>query len=84
MRDVAAACRLALDAPLTGSTNLVIAAADTIMDRPSADLLREVFPDVRLTREVGAYDTLLAIDRARELLGYAPSHSWRDQVGARA
>lgn len=84
VRDVAAACRLALDAPLTGSTNLVIAAADTIMDRPSADLLREVFPDVRLTREVGAYDTLLAIDRARELLGYAPSHSWRDQVGARA
>jgi nucleoside-diphosphate-sugar epimerase len=81
-RDVAAACRLALTAPVTGARSFVIAAADTIMDRPSAELLAEVFPGVRLTRDIGTYETLLSIDRAREVLGYQPAHSWRDHVAA--
>ncbi|WP_433079552.1 NAD-dependent epimerase/dehydratase family protein [Dactylosporangium sp. CA-052675] len=80
-RDVAAACRLALSAEVKGATSYVIAAADTIMDRPSAELMREVFPDVPLTRALGEHETLLAIDRAREVLGYSPAHSWRDHVG---
>jgi nucleoside-diphosphate-sugar epimerase len=80
VRDVAAACRLALDAPVTGAGSYVIAAADTIMDRPSADLMREVFPDVPLTRELTGFETLLGIDRAREVLGYAPQHSWRTEL----
>lgn len=82
-RDVAAACRLALTAradAVAGSPAFVIAAADTVMDRPSADLLAEVFPDVSLTRDVGQYGTLLAIDRARRALGYEPGHSWREHV----
>jgi nucleoside-diphosphate-sugar epimerase len=40
----------------------------------------EVFPDVPLTREIGEFDTLLAINRAKQLLGYEPRHSWRDQL----
>jgi nucleoside-diphosphate-sugar epimerase len=82
-RDVAAACRLALQAPaeaVEGSPAFIIAAADTVMNRPSAGLLAEVFPDVRLTREVGEFGTLLAIDRARQVLGFEPRHSWRDHV----
>ncbi|MDX3849503.1 NAD(P)-dependent oxidoreductase [Streptomyces sp. AK02-01A] len=79
-RDVAAACRLALAAPVTGAPSFVIAAADTIMDRPSAELLAEVFPEVELTREIGTYGTLLSIDRAREALGFVPRHSWRDII----
>ncbi|RKS68536.1 nucleoside-diphosphate-sugar epimerase [Motilibacter peucedani] len=78
-RDVAAACRLSLDADVSGASSYVIAAADTIMDRPSRELLAEVFPAVELTREVGEFETLLAIDKARAELGYAPAHSWRDQ-----
>jgi nucleoside-diphosphate-sugar epimerase len=80
VRDAAAAFRLALQAPLTGATSFVIAAADTIMRTPSAELLAEVFPDVRPTREISGYETLLAIGRARAALGYAPAHSWRDHV----
>ena len=53
------------------------------MDRPSAALLAEVFPGVALTREVGEFGTLLAIDRARDALGFAPQHSWRDHLAAR-
>ncbi len=80
VRDAAAACRNALKADLSGSHNLIIAAADTVMTRPSADLLAEVFPTVELTREVGEFETLLAIDTARRTIGYAPQHSWRDHV----
>ena len=84
-RDAAAACRLALEAPaeaVAGSPSFIIAAADTVMDRPSADLLAEVFPGVSLTRDVGEFGTLLAIDRARRALGFEPRHSWRDHVAA--
>ncbi|GAA4250724.1 NAD(P)-dependent oxidoreductase [Dactylosporangium darangshiense] len=79
-RDVAAACRLALDAPIEGAQSFVIAAADTIMNRSSASLMAEVFPDVPIRGEIGEFETLLAIDRAREVLGYTPVHSWRDHV----
>jgi hypothetical protein len=57
---------------------------DTVMNRPSAELLAEVFPGVPVTREVGEFGTLLAIDRAREVLGFEPRHSWRDHVSADA
>jgi nucleoside-diphosphate-sugar epimerase len=82
-RDVAQSCRLALEAEattVTGNPAFIIAAADTVMNRPSAELLAEVYPSVRLTRDVGEFGTLLAIDRAREVLGFAPAHSWRDHV----
>ena len=85
VRDVATSCRLALEAPadaVKGSQSFIIAAADTVMNRPSSALLAEVFPDVRVAREVGEFGTLLAIDRARDVLGYQPRHSWRDHVPA--
>jgi nucleoside-diphosphate-sugar epimerase len=79
-RDAAAACRLALEAPVEGSTSYIIAAADTVMNRPSEGLLKEVFPGVPLTRDVGEFGSLLATGRAREALGFVPQHSWRDHL----
>ena len=81
VRDVAAACRQALEAETTGSQNVVVAAADTIMNVPSSDLMARVFPEVPLTRPVEGFETLLAIGAARDLFGYAPAHSWREHVG---
>jgi nucleoside-diphosphate-sugar epimerase len=81
-RDAAAACRLALTADVSGSDAFIIAAADTVMTRPSADLMAEVYPGVKLTRDVPGTDTLLAIDRARRVLGFEPEHSWRDHAAA--
>ena len=79
-RDAAAACRLSLTAEIRGSESLIIAAADTVMTRPSAELMHEVFPTVPLTREVPGNTTLLRADRAREALGFTPQHTWRDHV----
>jgi nucleoside-diphosphate-sugar epimerase len=83
VRDVAAACRLGLEADVTGSQNVIIAAADTVMNRPSRDILAEVFPDVPLTREIAEFGSLLATDRARQVIGYEPGHSWRDEIQVR-
>ena len=86
-RDVAAACRLALSAPaeaVAGSPSFIIAAEDTVMNRPSAELLHEVFPDVTLTSEIGQFETLLAIDHARQVLGFEPLHTWRNHIPADA
>jgi nucleoside-diphosphate-sugar epimerase len=79
-RDVATACRLGLEAAVEGSTSYIIAAADTVMNRPSADLLNEVFPGVPLKHDVGEFGSLLATDRAKEALGFTPQHSWRDHL----
>ena len=79
-RDAAAACRLALDALAEGSSSFIIAAADTVMNRPSADLMREVFPGVPLAGQVSGTVTLLSIARARQVLGFEPADSWRDHV----
>jgi hypothetical protein len=48
------------------------------MRRPSADLMAEVYPDVEIRRPISGRETLLAIDHARELLGYDPAFSWLD------
>lgn len=78
-RDVARACRLGLEADLEGAEVFIIAAADTVMERDSRDLMQGVYPEVPL-REVEGRETLLSIARARRMLGYSPEHSWRDNV----
>jgi nucleoside-diphosphate-sugar epimerase len=83
-RDVAQACRLALDGDAAGAEVFIVAAADTVMNRPSRALMAEVFPDVEVRGEVGEFETLLSIAKARRLLGYEPAFSWRDEVGGAA
>jgi UDP-glucose 4-epimerase len=80
-RDGAQAVQRALGVAPAGFETYIIAAADTVMSRPNAELVAEVFPGVE-TREFGEHDTLLSIDKARRLLGYDPQHSWRDHVSS--
>ena len=80
-RDAAQACRRALLAEVTGAPAYVIAARDTMMNRPSAALAGEVFPGVGADRPLGTDQSLLSSDLARDELGYEPQHSWRDVLG---
>jgi nucleoside-diphosphate-sugar epimerase len=77
-RDAAQAIRLALDAKIKGAEVFIIANADSVMRRDNQGLLKEVFPNVPHKRSFDPNETLLAIDKARTVLGYKPSHSWRD------
>ncbi len=79
-RDGAQAVRRALEHPATGTDVFIIANADTVMSRSSASLMAEVFPDVPIHGKLDEHQTLLSIDKARRVLGYAPAHGWRDEV----
>lgn len=78
-RDVAESCRLALEANV-GAEHFIIAAADTVMNRPSRELMAEVFLSVPYQPTAGDFDTLLSTQKARKLLGYEPQWSWRDHI----
>jgi nucleoside-diphosphate-sugar epimerase len=80
-RDVAESCRLALEAEI-GAEHFIVAAADTVMSRPSRELMAEVYPGVPYQPTAGDFDTLLSIEKARKLLGYEPQWSWRDHIAA--
>ncbi|HUC67007.1 MAG TPA: NAD(P)-dependent oxidoreductase [Stellaceae bacterium] len=80
-RDVAQACRLALEAEIPGADVFTIAAADTLMRQPSRALMAQSFPGVPVRGEVGEFETLLSIDKARRILGYRPRHTWRGAIG---
>jgi UDP-glucose 4-epimerase len=77
---VTQAVRLGLEADVAGADSFIVAAADTVMRRPSRELMAEVFPDVPVADGVRGNDTLLSIDKARRVLGYAPEFSWRELV----
>jgi len=69
--------RLALEADIDGADNFIIAASDTVMRRPSRELVAEVFPEVPIAEHVEGTDRLLDIRKARKVLGYSPEFSWR-------
>ncbi|MFC8040520.1 NAD-dependent epimerase/dehydratase family protein [Paenarthrobacter sp. NPDC057355] len=76
-RDGALAVVRALEHVEPGFETFIIAAADTVMSRSSAELAAEVFPGVEVVKELGEHETMLSIDKARRVLGYEPEHSWR-------
>ncbi|MEA2518629.1 MAG: hypothetical protein QOF49_709 [Chloroflexota bacterium] len=80
-RDGAQAVRRALEHDAVGMDVFIIANADTVMSRSSAELVAEVFPAVEVRKGLAEHETLLSIDKARRVLGYEPRHSWRDEVG---
>jgi nucleoside-diphosphate-sugar epimerase len=79
-RDGAQAVQLALEHQSTGMDVFIVANQDTVMERPNAELLAEVYPEVPTRRPFEPNETLLSIDKARRVLGYDPEHSWRHHV----
>jgi len=76
-RDAGEACRLALENAATGHEAMIIAAADTLMDRPSADLMAEFFPLTPLRPGLSGFQSLLSSARAESRIRFRPVHSWR-------
>jgi nucleoside-diphosphate-sugar epimerase len=80
-RDGAAAIALAIDRATPGFRAYNIAASDTGLSVPSRELAAGAFPGVPVA-EIGEFETLMSIDRARAELGYRPAHLWRDELAA--
>ena len=54
-----------------------VANPDTSVGSTSAELVSEFYSDVPLRREMGVFETFYAIDKARNMLGFAPEERWR-------
>ncbi len=77
-RDAAQAVAKALQHGKAGFEAFIVANADTVMGRSSRELAAEVFPKVKVVKDLGEHETMLSIDKAARLLGYVPEHSWRN------
>ena len=80
-RDIAEACRLAIETDGLGSVALNLAADDTSMDIKSSELMKAEFPEVKDIRvPIDNYHTLLSNEKAKKMLNWQPVHFWRDNI----
>jgi UDP-glucose 4-epimerase len=79
--DLADALQLAAERETPGHEVVYIASPDNHANRPLAELVRHHHGDEIELRELDREDASgISIRRAREVLGYAPSRSWRDYL----
>jgi len=76
-RDAAQAVRLALGADLKGPHVFGIANTNSVTARENEALLDAVFPGTPRKRALAPNESLISIERAREVLGYAPQYDWK-------
>jgi nucleoside-diphosphate-sugar epimerase/GNAT superfamily N-acetyltransferase len=77
-RDAAAACICAVDASDYGYAVMNIIGHDTIATMPTSEAIARYAPEVEVRSEIPGFASPFRIERARELIGYEPKHSWRD------
>ena len=77
-RDVCSAVELALTVDLKGAHACAIVADETLMDRPTRELVEERFPGTPIDPRLAEFGGAVSNEHARELLGWAPQWSWRD------
>jgi nucleoside-diphosphate-sugar epimerase len=78
IRDAVTSCRLALEADVSGADSVLVCATDTLMDRPTAELVQQFLPGTEAVRSLRNYESLQDSGRAADLIKYSPRHSWRD------
>ena len=78
IRDVVTAVMAGLTAEISGAEVFNIAAADTVMDTPTATLFAEHFPATALPDNLPEFGSPMDLSKAKAQLGWAPQISWRD------
>ena len=58
-----------------GFDNFIIANADTVMSRPSTELMAEFFPKTEIRGLLEGTESVCSIEKARRLLGWEPRHT---------
>ena len=54
---------------------------DTSVGIPSDAVYEQFYAGVSRRRDMGRYETFYANDKAKRLVGFAPRHSWRNELG---
>lgn len=79
VRDAGQAIVKAIEREARGLEVYLIASPDTVMRRPTAELVAECFPNVPVRSSLVGNQSLLSSALAQECLGWRPRHSWRDE-----
>ena len=78
IRDVAKAFLNALESAVLGHEIMNISAADSDQLKPSVELIKEYFPNSEMHEDMlTGNESLLNIQKARNLIGFVPGFSWR-------
>jgi nucleoside-diphosphate-sugar epimerase len=78
IRDVAKAFLNALESAVLGHEIMNISAADSDQLKPSVELIKEYFPNSEMHEDMlTGNESLLNIQKARNLIGFVPEFSWR-------
>ena len=78
VRDLGQMVRRCLATDGLGYQLFNVANADLSVGVTTAELRQRFYDGVEVRRELGSDETFYAIDKARDLVGFAPEHSWRD------
>jgi nucleoside-diphosphate-sugar epimerase len=82
VRDVAIACRLAVEKDGLGVQNLILAASDTSSDLPSKELIQRFMPELNDIRgDFSHRESLLSNDKIKEMLGWKQQYYFTEQPG---
>ncbi len=82
-RDLATACRLAVERPLPGCHVLFTGAGESCVAEPLNTLYPKLMPAIDDKAEVlTGIRSSVSNEKAREILGWSPVHSWRGTTSA--
>src|SRR5215207_10533758 len=76
-RDLGQIVRLCIEKDGLGYQVFNAAMDDTSAGLPTAELLKQFYPNVPVKLELGEYETLLSNRKIRDVLGFRAAHSWR-------
>ncbi len=78
VRDLGRMVQCCLETDGLGYEVFNVANADMSVAATTQEIRDRFYDDVEVRRELGRDETFYAIDKARDLLGWVPVHSWRD------
>jgi nucleoside-diphosphate-sugar epimerase len=78
VRDAATLAVRTIEADYAGHETFWAVAPDTSVDVPTEQLIEEFYPDTEVREPLTGTDGLFDVSKAREMVGWEPSHSWRD------
>lgn len=78
LRDAAAVARCAVEAAFDGHERVWVTAEDVSAAVPTEQLVERFYPDAECRADLSGSDALISAAKARELLDWTPTRSWRE------
>jgi len=79
-RDVAYACRLAIEKDLDNDFEVFYLITDNQYPGDTSEIVKSLYPDLKdMADNIKGKEGIITYRKIRELLGYEPKHSWRNQ-----